>query len=90
MSHQQTKSEIESILQQDFEPTSLEVIDDSHKHAGHKEAKKNPGAGHFHVVIVSKKFEGQSTVQRHRMIYDALADLMPDKIHALSLKITLP
>ena len=70
-----------------FAPTAIEVIDDSHKHAGHTSAG---GAGHFRVIIVASAFEGKNLVQRHRLVYTALAELMPDHIHALSIQATTP
>jgi len=75
---------IESRLRDALDPASLEVIDQSHLHAGH--AGASSGAGHFDVIIVSDKLEGMSQVARHRMIYDALGDMMPAQIHALSIK----
>lgn len=65
-------------------PVSLEIQDDSAKHAGHKAAG---GGGHFQVAIVSDAFAGKSTIERHRMVYQALDDLMKvNEIHALSIK----
>ena len=63
------------------EATSLELQDDSHLHAGH--AGASGGAGHYTVRIVSPRFEGASTVARHRLVYDAVRDWMPDRVHAL-------
>ena len=63
-------------------PSRLEIQDDSALHADHK---GNGGGGHFTLTIVSPAFCGQSAVARHRMIYQALSDLMPNKIHALSI-----
>jgi len=74
---------IESRLTEAFDPTSLEIIDDSHKHAGHAGAKHG---GHFTVNIVSQAFAGQTLVQRHRLIYQALGEAMQTEIHALSIK----
>ena len=68
-------------------PVNLEIIDDSHKHAGHASAK---GGGHFTVTVVSDKFAGKSLVQRHRMVYDAIGDGMKSEIHALSIKAKTP
>lgn len=65
-------------------PTRLEIEDDSAKHAGHKSAG---GGGHFRLTIVADAFAGKSLVERHRMVHDALADLMKgNEIHALSIK----
>lgn len=64
-------------------PTHLEIIDESHFHAGH-EGSKN-GASHFRVVIWSEQFTGLRTVARHRLVYDRVHDLMPYPIHALAI-----
>ena len=71
-------------LLQQFSPTSIVVKDQSHLHAGHEGAKD--GKGHFDVTIVSAAFEGHNRIQRHRMVYDALADLMATDIHALRIR----
>jgi len=80
--------QIEAKLRAALEPESLDLVDDSHKHAGHAGAKG--GAGHFDLTIVSGKFSGRNTVGRHRLIYAALADMMPGEIHALSIKAFAP
>ena len=74
-------------LEAAFAPDSLEIIDESHKHAGHASAG---GAGHFIVQIVSNAFEGKSPVQRHRMVFDAMGDLMQSEVHALSIQADTP
>jgi BolA protein len=74
---------IEDILRQAFSPVNLEVIDESHLHAGHEGAKS--GGGHFSVTIISSSFEGKNPIQRHQMIYQALGALMKKEIHALSI-----
>ena len=66
-----------------LEPTRLEIIDESHLHAGH--AGSRDGASHFRVVISSNKFEGMTPVARHRLVYDLVHDLIPYPIHALSI-----
>ncbi|RPH41614.1 MAG: BolA family transcriptional regulator [Burkholderiales bacterium] len=63
------------------EAASLELQDDSHLHAGH--AGSAGGAGHYTVRIVSSRFDGASTVARHRLVYDAVRDWMPHRVHAL-------
>ncbi len=65
-------------------PTQLDITDDSASHAGHAGAKS--GGGHFFLTIVSEGFVGKTTLARHRMIYDALGDMMQREIHALSIK----
>ena len=70
-----------------FSPQALNIIDESAKHAGHASAG---GAGHFVVEIVSDAFEGNSLIQRHRQVYEALDDIMHSEIHALSIKASTP
>ncbi len=79
---------IEALLQSALQPESLDLIDDSHKHAGHEGAKS--GGGHYDLTIVSAKFEGENGLGRHRLIYAALAEMMPSEIHALSIKAFTP
>lgn len=74
---------IRSRLQQAFAPASLEVIDEGHLHIGHA----GEGTGHFRVRIASAAFAGKPRVQQHRMVYDALADLMGHGIHALAIEV---
>jgi BolA protein len=75
-------AKIRALLEAAFAPDVLEIIDDSRRHAGHAGAKD--GRGHFNVTIVSAKFSGVKTLERHRMIYAALGTLMQTDIHALS------
>ena len=65
-----------------FQPISLDIKDDSAMHAGHA---GNTGGGHFTVKIVSSQFSQKSQIIRHRLIYQALNDLIPQQIHALSI-----
>ncbi|OGS92377.1 MAG: BolA family protein [Gallionellales bacterium GWA2_59_43] len=71
-----------------LEPVALEIIDDSHKHAGHAGARD--GGGHYRLNIVSAQFAGKSTVTRHRMIYSALGEMMRHDIHALNITAKTP
>jgi BolA protein len=64
-----------------FPGDPLELADDSHLHAGHAGAAG--GAGHYTLRVVSARFEGLSTVARHRLVYDAVRDWMPHRVHAL-------
>jgi BolA family transcriptional regulator, general stress-responsive regulator len=64
-----------------FPDAAIELADDSHLHAGH--AGSAGGAGHYTVRIVSPRFDGTSTVARHRLVYDAVRDWMPHRVHAL-------
>ena len=79
---------IELKLRAALNPESLDLVDDSHKHAGHAGAKG--GGGHYDLTIVSEQFSGVNTVGRHRLIYSALAEMMPAEIHALSIKAYAP
>lgn len=74
---------IESILTNVFSPDYLLVKDQSHLHAGHAGARS--GGGHFDISIRAEAFRDCSRVQSHRLIYDALGDLMTAEIHALSI-----
>jgi BolA protein len=70
-------------------PLRLELLDESAKHAGHAGARPG-GNTHWKLTIVSAAFTGNSTVARHRMIYDALGELMQNPIHALSISARAP
>lgn len=74
---------IRSRLEAALEPDELDVVDDSRRHAGHAGARD--GRGHFQVRILSRRFAGKKTVERHRMVYAALGSLMQTDIHALGL-----
>ena len=70
-------------------PTKVELIDDSEQHRGH--GGYNPaGESHFTLKIESAAFEGKSRVERQRMIYGALGELMDSRVHALSIRATAP
>ncbi|MFA6921277.1 MAG: BolA family protein [Gallionella sp.] len=69
-------------------PSSVEIIDESHKHAGH--AGSRDGAGHYLLQIVTTEFTGKSTLARHRMIYSALGEMMKHEIHALNIQADTP
>jgi BolA protein len=71
-----------------LQPELIELIDDSHLHAGHTGARE--GGGHYRLRIVSGEFTGKSTVARHRMIYSALGDMMKHEIHALNITAVTP
>ena len=71
-----------------LQPVTLDVIDDSHKHAGHEGARD--GRGHFTVRIVSPVFAGKAPLARHRGIYAALAEMMQTDIHALAIEAKAP
>ena len=71
-----------------LEPESLDVEDESGKHAGHEGARG--GGGHYRLLIVSRRFSGLSIQSRHRMVYDALGSMMQREIHALAIKAYAP
>ena len=73
---------IRSRLEAAFSPESLEVADESHLHAGHAGARD--GRGHFRVRVVSDRFVGVKPLARHRMVYDAVGEMMTTDIHALA------
>lgn len=75
-------------LQNALSPSLLEIRDDSALHVGHAGARE--GGGHFHVTIASVAFVGRNTLARHRLVYEAVSDLMPKTIHALSIEARLP
>ncbi len=70
-------------------PTRLDVVNESHLHAGHR---SSPGTGesHFRVLIVSEDFTGKSRVERHRMVNDLLSDELKKAVHALAIKACAP
>lgn len=80
--------ELERRLLQRFPQARLSLADDSHLHAGHTGSAG--GAGHFTVSIVADEFAGLGRIARHRLVYDAVADWMPHRIHALIVKATTP
>mgnify|MGYP003839666641 CR=1 FL=1 len=71
-----------------LEPLALELVDESAKHAGHAGARD--GRGHFSVHLVSARFEGLPPLRRHRMVYDALGQLMETDIHAVAIQARTP
>jgi BolA protein len=76
-----------------FAPQSLEVVDESHRHAGHAGATRDDGSQgetHFHVRLVSAAFDGVSRVERQRRVYAALADELKGPVHALSVSALTP
>ena len=75
-------------LKQHFPDAHITVHDDSHHHIGHAGAAG--GAGHYAVTLVSPVFAGLSTVRRHRLVSDAVADWMPHRVHALSIRAETP
>ncbi len=70
-----------------LEPLRLEIADDSARHAGHAGARDG---GHYRLTIVSARFSGCPTMQRHRLIYEALGPMMRGEIHALGIRALAP
>lgn len=81
-----TKAQLEKLLTEAFAPTVLEIMDESHKHAGHREAG-SAHETHFRLVIASEALQGQPRVRQHQAIYRAIDPLMNNPIHALAIKV---
>ena len=79
---------IRSRLTEALRPAALEIVDESARHAGHAGAAS--GGGHYLVHIVSEAFQGKNLLQRHRMVYDALGDMLHTEIHALGIQAKTP
>jgi BolA protein len=81
-------ADLEARLRERLQIQALSIEDDSHKHAGHAGAQG--GAAHFSVRLISERFIGLSRVARHRLVYDAVSDWMPDRLHALAIDARTP
>ena len=79
---------IEALLVDRLQPLELRIKDQSHLHAGH--AGAGDGRGHFEVFVVSGTFSGKSRIQRHQLVYSALAELLKSDIHALKIRALAP
>ena len=82
------RDQLEERLTKKLEPSHLEVIDESHLHAGHVGARD--GGGHFRATIVSTKFEGLGRIAAQQLVYETVDEWMGNKIHALSMKTFTP
>ena len=83
----QVMAQLRSALEQAFAPAVLEILDDSAAHAGH------PGAsagGHYRVTLVAEAFRGRSRLERHRLVYAAVAPLFQGAVHALNIVARTP
>ncbi|MGE0483308.1 MAG: BolA family protein [Gammaproteobacteria bacterium] len=79
---------IRNALEAALSPRELDIVDDSHRHAGHAGARE--GKGHFSVRIVAEAFRGLAPLARHRTVYAALGSLMQSDIHALAIDARAP
>ncbi len=80
---------IQAKLEAGLAPEALEIVDESHLHAGHAEAREG-GESHFRVSVVSVEFAGKSRIERQRLVYALLAAEMAGPVHALSLTTLAP
>lgn len=80
---------ISAKLRQSFSPIHLDVIDESHQHAGHSGSRPD-GESHFRVKIVAEAFRAKSRVEQHRMVNAALADELRERVHALAIQASSP
>lgn len=87
MSKQDRAARIHACLTEALSPVTLEIEDESYKHEGHASAG---GGGHFVVRIVAEAFQGKSPIQRHRLVYAAMGELMQSEVHALSIHAQTP
>ena len=85
----QVRERIQRSLAEALQPVKLDVIDESDLHAGHSGAREG-GETHFRVRVVSQSFVGKRSVQRHRMVYDALKSEIASGVHALALTTLTP
>jgi BolA protein len=81
--------EMERLLNAQFAPSRLEVINDSARHHGHS-GDDGSGESHFTLVIESPAFAGKSRLERQRMVNRALGDIPGDRVHALAIRATAP
>lgn len=85
---EQRLAAIRSAIETALAPQSLQIEDESHRHAGHAGARD--GRGHFRVDVVSEAFAGLAPIARHRAVYAAVGELMNTDIHALAIKARTP
>lgn len=80
---------IRSTLEARFTPSRIEVVDDSHRHAGHAGARPE-GETHYGVLLVSPAFSGMGRIDRSRAVHEALAEEFSSGLHALALTLRAP
>ena len=83
----QVMAQLRSALEQAFAPSRLEIIDDSAAHAGHEGSR---AGGHYRVTVVAEAFRGRSQLERHRLVYAAVAPLFQGAVHALNIVARTP
>lgn len=83
------RQRMEQKLRDALQPERLDIIDESHRHAGHGGAHPE-GESHFRIHIVAAAFAGKSQVARQRLVYDVLAEEMRERVHALQLQTLAP
>lgn len=88
MSPADRTTRIRAMLEAAFAPVKLDIRDDSHLHAGHAGARD--GKGHFTIRIVSAAFDNKRPLDRHRMVFEALGEMMQNDIHALKVSAQTP
>jgi BolA protein len=79
--------QLRSALERAFTPAALDIIDDSARHAGHEGARSG---GHYRVMLVAEAFRGCSQLERHRLVYAAVAPLLQGAVHALNIRARTP
>jgi BolA family transcriptional regulator, general stress-responsive regulator len=82
-----TVAQLRSALERALVPSELEIVDDSAAHAGHAGAREG---GHYKVRVVAEAFRGRSQLERHRLVYGAVAPLMAGAVHALNIVARAP
>jgi BolA family transcriptional regulator, general stress-responsive regulator len=80
-------AQIRAAVERELAPIHIEIIDDSAAHAGHAGARSG---GHFRLAVVSRAFEGRTQLERHRLVYAAVAPLMDGAVHALNIVARTP
>jgi BolA protein len=80
-------AQLRAALERALAPRTLEIVDDSARHAGHAGAA---GGGHFRVLLVAEAFRGRSRLERHRLVYEAVAPLLAGSVHALNIEARTP
>ena len=83
----QAMAQLRSALEKAFAPMTLEILDDSAAHAGHEGSRSG---GHFRVTLVAEAFRGHSRLERHRLVYAAVAPLLCGAVHALNIVARTP